>query len=273
MKISYIIVAYNSENLLYDCINSIIKYNYNYNYEIIVVDNSPLNNQYLTKNICELFNNILYIPNINNGFGQGNNVGIKASDGDLICIINPDVRFIEPFVEIIMSNFKSDNRIALIGLKQIGGNDLSFYLKPEFYFPFLNSIIIKLFNKINFFYSKFFFLSGACFFVSKKKFEKIQLFDENIFMFYEEADISHRFLKESYKIKYVKSVKYEHLVGNRKNTSSLLFGYELDSLRYYFKKYNYNIKPIYFLKKVEYFVVSKVKLRLLNSFINENKKC
>lgn len=258
--------------LIEDCIRSILRFNKINDFEIIVVDNSPIENQKIIEKKCNNFDHqIIYLPNENLGYGQGNNVGIKRSTGEIVCVINPDVRFVEPYVEIVKSFFASDEKNALLGFKQIGGCNLSYYLKPEYYLPFFHGFFIKLFNKLEIYNSKFFFLSGACFFVSKSKFEEIGLFDESFFMYHEEADINNRFLKNKYKIKYLNNIKYDHLVGDRKSVSVPLFEHEIKSLYNYLKKYNLNINFIFFMKKIEYYLTSKIKYKLFDDFIKNQK--
>jgi GT2 family glycosyltransferase len=258
--------------LIEECIQSILRFNKTNDFEIIVVDNSPIESQKITENICNKLNDqIIYLPNPNLGYGQGNNVGIKRAKGEIVCVINPDVRFVEPFEETVLSFFANDEKNVLLGLKQIGGSNLSYYLKPEYYLPFFNVFIVKLFNKLEIYNSKFFFLSGACFFVKKTKFEEIGLFDETFFMFNEEADINNRFLKINCKIKYLNNIKYDHLVGDRKSVSVLLFEHEIKSLHNYLKKYNLNINFIFLMKKFEYYLTSKIRYKVFNEFIKSQK--
>ena len=266
--ISYIIVTYKSEMLIEECIRSILKFNHDSEFEIIVVDNSPSEHKFLTEDICSKFNHkIIYMSNENLGYGQGNNIGIKKSKGDIICIVNPDVRFVEPYVNIVNDYFSCNKNNALISFKQIGGSDLSFYLKPDYYIPFFNSFIVKIFNKFDIFYSRYFYLSGACFFIKKDNFEKIGLFDENFFMYFEEPDISNRFLQNKLKIYYNNNVKYVHLIGNRDSISHSLIQYELKSWIYYLKKYQLNIKLNFFFKKIEFYFRSKEKHKIFIDFI------
>lgn len=272
MEISYIILTYKSELLIEDCIKSIQRFSKDSDFEIIVIDNSPLEQKILIQNICNKFSEpIIYVPNENNGYGEGNNVGIKRALGKIICVINPDVRFLEPFIEQVLNSFSKDKQLAMIGLKQIGGHDLSFYLKPEYYLPFLNSIVIKLFNKLNIFNSRYFFLSGACFFVSKEKFVEIGLFDERLFMYYEESDINRRFMQKNYRIKYLKEIKYNHLIDDRVSIAPPLFMHELNSLEHYMTKFRLNLKLNLSLKKIEYFFKSKLKYQILKDFIKSKK--
>ena len=172
-KISIIIVAYNSDELIVDAIKSIYKYADldQSDYEIIVVDNSDTQHHLILKKVIEKnFNDeeILLIHNEKNGgYGQGNNMGIKASSGNIVCIMNPDVRFTEPLMIDVLSKF-SNHSLALLGYKQLGGFNYSFYRKPEYKTAF-SGWLCKINNKLNFFNSKKDYLSGAFFFINKEK--------------------------------------------------------------------------------------------------------
>ena len=202
MKISYIVVTFKSNHLIRDCLDSIIRYN-DESYEIIVVDNSPdLENKELFYLLDSEYPFVIKIRNKNKGYGHGNNVGIKRCSGELIAIVNPDIRFLEPFVKKTRNYFNNNSYLALLGYKQIGGRNFSFYMRPEFFCPIIDNFLVRLLNRVNFFNPKIQFLSGACMFIRKTSFENIGLFDENIFLYHEEADITQRFLKSNFKIKF-----------------------------------------------------------------------
>lgn len=257
MKISYIIVCYKSQDLIKDCINSIIKFNKLLSHEIIVVDNSPIEFQLLTENIISKIDyNIKYLKSDNVGYGAGNNKGIKNCTGDIIAIVNPDVRFVSEVDTFIVKEFKNKN-LGLLGLKQIGGANLSYYLMPEYYFPFLSGFLTKVFNRFNWFIPNLFFLSGACMFLSKDIFNKIGLFDEKLFMYFEEADVTKRLTKNDYQIKYVKSIEYVHLIGNRTQFNKQIFKIWNNSYLYYFNKYNISLNLNFKLHEIEYFFREK----------------
>ena len=63
--------------------------------------------------------------------------------------------------------------------------------------------------------SKYLFISGACFFLDKKKFDNIGLFDENIFMYSEEFDINRRIRAHGYDIRYDHNIGYVHPMHQR----------------------------------------------------------
>lgn len=249
-KISIIIVTYNSQKLISDCISSVGNY-LDVNSDLIdvfVVDNSAGENAAEMKKLVEnhpliLNLKISYIQNHSNlGYGQGNNVGIAASEGNIICIMNPDVRFGQSILKDVIQQFE-DPKLALLSYKQIGGFNHSFYLKPEFK-NFFTGILMKLANKIDFFSSKYFYISGAFLFIDREKFKEIGLFDENIFLYFEEPDISKRFLDKNYKIKYDNSKRFYHLVGDRVSWSEKSFSNQMHALKYYLLKFNFNEKKV-----------------------------
>ena len=264
-KISILIVTYNSIALIKECIDSI----FNFNdlpadkIEILVVDNSDVaTSKELFNFISNLYGDkIIVIKNESNlGYGQGNNVGIAAATGDIICIMNPDVRFIEPLLQTVQNNFEKDSNLGLLSFKQLGGKNLSFYLKPESNYGIFNSVIIKVSNALHLFNPHNFYLSGAFMFLDKNKFIKIGQFDENIFMHLEEPDISNRILKNGYSIRYLKQYKYIHLVGDRKTVSDFTIKAQTASLNYYLEKYKIDKK--WFCKKME--MEYKIKIAVAN---------
>ena len=89
MKLSIIIVNYNTSHFIKRTINSILNSNTTYSYEIIVVDNNSHDNS--CSEISKLYNDVTLIKNeTNNGFSMGVNQGVSISSGENILLINPD---------------------------------------------------------------------------------------------------------------------------------------------------------------------------------------
>jgi len=220
-KISIIIVTYNSESLIDECLQSIFKHNdINDDLEIIIVDNKSKNVDSMFASIKEKFGEeIILIKNQKNGgYGQGNNVGIRAANSPIIMIMNPDVRLLNPVFKKTIIYFENPY-IAMLGMFQMISDTkkgLSFSIKL-IYPPILSIIETVIANKFNYYDSSKMYLSGSCFFINKDIFNEIGLFDEKVFMYGEENDLYHRLksLKPSYKIIYDKSLSYLHLSENR----------------------------------------------------------
>ncbi|WP_160150109.1 glycosyltransferase family 2 protein [Parabacteroides sp. Marseille-P3160] len=220
-KISIVIVTYNSEDLIGQCLDSIFNNNdLGEELEVIVVDNR-------SKNVNRMFSSLknkygervlLIKNNKNGGYGQGNNVGILQASAPIIMIMNPDVILISPIFKRVISYF-SDMSVAMIGMRQLVSKDkagVSFSVKLNF-IPIISVLLNFLCNKIQWYIQPLMYFAGACFFIRKSAFKKIGLFDENIFMYGEENDVHHRLLSSANNVKFIydKNLKYVHLIDDR----------------------------------------------------------
>lgn len=252
-QLSIIIVTYNSNNYIKNCLDSIFQYNdIDQELEVIMVDNSfeavslemetIINDSYLNK--------VKFIKNDKNGgYGYGNNIGINTAVGKYIAIMNPDITMTEPLFFNAIQQFEKDKNLGILGYKQYGAFNLSFFYKQEYYIPILTPALTKICNRANWFIEKQMYLSGAYFFTKKESFGKIGNFDENIFLYCEESDITNRFLNAGYSIKYDSSKSYRHEIDGRKEMSNSGFKYLLDSYVYYLKKFSFSQRQ--FLDKLE----------------------
>ena len=242
IKLSLIILTYNSSGLIKACLDSVYQYNdlEPGELEIIVVDNSGDEEKIKLESILADYPAILYIKNSNKGYGQGNNVGIKKSKGSIISVMNPDVLLIKPIFKEVLKKFNADAQLAMLGGKQLGHLDTSFFIRPEKEFFIITLFLGLFFNKINYYNQNFMFLSGAFLFFDKKKFEEIGLFDEQIFLYCEEPDVTKRFLKKGYRTSFEKEMTYRHLIDGRNDLSDFTFKAGIASTSYYFKKFNMN---------------------------------
>ena len=243
-KLSIIIVTYNSQHYIKKCLDSIFKYNdVGPSLEVIVVDNSPKEPAaQLSALIQEYYpNQVKFIKNDKNGgYGQGNNLGIKQALGEYIAIMNPDITLTESLFQDAIQRLEGDSTIGIIGYKQIGGLDLAFYFRPEFYLPILTVLLTKVCNTLGVFNQKFMFLSGAFFFTKKASFEKAGNFDERLFLYCEESDVTNRFLKSGFSMHYNGSKSYLHEMDSREKMSPAGFKYFLDSVLYYLGKFSFS---------------------------------
>lgn len=240
MLLSYIIVCHNSSKFLPMCIQSIKEKTQFTDYELIIIDNSINDDGKITKEICDSFSqlNIKHKTIRNKGYGNANNEGAKMAEGDILAFVNPDVRLKSKIVETLLVKFHSSHKNGLLAFRQRGYRNLSFYLKPEYFIPYLDKVLIIILNKLKIYLSKYFFTSGAFFFMPKKVFFEIGSFDEKLFMYFEEPDMNNRLRKLGYKIVYNKNYVYDHLIGDRKSPDPKLTIIATESLDYYCWKYN-----------------------------------
>ena len=264
-NISIIIVTYNSESVIKECLESIEKYNDIHNkLEIIIVDNSSIFNIETFINDLNINLDIQLIHNPKNGgFGQGNNIGAKASSGDLLFILNPDTILVEPIFKYMINEF-SDETLTTAGFRLIdrdGNDNDSVGLLPEYnyiYMPrkLLNYLVIEL-NLL----SKYIFPWGADLIVRKKDFIDAGMFDENMFLCNEEPDLMHRL--DINKVK-IFDKKIIHLEGHTTEVHEVRFKEWLKTTQYYLEKYNNSYK-----KYILFFIIRNYSKMILKKLFSK----
>lgn len=233
MKLSVVTVTYKTETKELDSfIKSFVKYNdLKSEANLIIVDNSPSEYQEIRKLVFNFYKDtVIYIQNPSNpGFGASNNRGFLYQDADYVLFINNDVEFTEPVFQKIIREMETDNSIGCIGIHQTGGAP-SFFVKmtaPK-------GCQTKKFDE------RFHFISGAFMFFRSDVFKRIGMFDENIFMYLEEFDVSERILCAGYKTIYYDCLSFWHKVKNRKIQNEYLWKIGTESFCYVCKKYKLN---------------------------------
>jgi hypothetical protein len=191
--ISIVILNYNAGDLLIDCVDSIQKSNYK-NYEIIVVDNISKDKSH--KKCKEKFPNIKLIENSENlGYCEGNNVGLRVTNGEFVVILNPDTIVDPSWLSELLQAYRK-NGDGIYQPKFLATTDHSMLLSTGnmiqiFGFGYsrskgdLDKGQYEKFEKIN-------FASGTCIFTSKKIIEKIGLFESFLFAFHDDFELCWR---------------------------------------------------------------------------------
>lgn len=122
--VSVIIVNYNGRAFLEKCISSLLAQSYP-KVEIILVDNASSDDSidYLRKE----FPSIKIIANKENiGFAKGNNIGIKAANGELIATLNNDTEVSTQWLDELVKAVTSDEKVGMCASKML------FMKNPEF---------------------------------------------------------------------------------------------------------------------------------------------
>lgn len=264
MKLSVIIVAYVNIEDIKNCIESIDKYNDAGNdVEIIVVDNSP--NMKLYEFVQQNYPSVSIIKNENTGFGDANNKGVEIAKGDILFFLNPDTILVEPLFQHIIKRMQ-DKTVGIMGFDLLTGdmkkNSSYGWIDKD---GLLQNQLLKVFKKIGYFNEKKMYIEGANMIIRKEVFEAAGRFDANIFMYFEEQDLSKRVIKLGYRNVYDESHSLIHLQGGSSSSETSL-KYEVESLKYYCKKYDMNLQKIV-AKKIR---AIKFK-RFIFGFINQEK--
>ena len=208
MELSIIIVNYNANKWLKDCITSIVLETTGIKYEIILVDNGS------TEPITDLknqFPQLVIKENIENiGFAGGNNIGTRAATGNYLLFINPDTKIVDGGIQKALTALKRDPTIGTLG-PQLRGTDDSIEISCGKRLSLKN----KLFPpKANPQHSCFVdWVTGAFLLVPKTVLEKIGGWDESIFLYYEDVEICYRIKKAGYRVFYLNQFCAYHYKG------------------------------------------------------------
>lgn len=243
-KLALIIVCYNSQSLIKDCLDSVYHYNdIGDELEVIIVDNNSKDQAAFLKSISDNYpNDIKLIPSKDNGgYGRGNNLGISHAIAPYVVVMNPDIRLVKPIFSEIIRVFEVQKRLAMGGVSFSDGSS-SFYFKPEFYTVW-NLIWFKRLVRNGRFNVNEMFLSGSFLAFRAEHFRDVGGFDEKIFLYNEESDITNRLLKAGYDIHWMRDLKVFHMTHSRRlNLDALKM--ELDSLEYYSNKLGFKPEKI-----------------------------
>lgn len=194
--VSVILVTYNSEKFIADCIHH-IQQSEQIATEIIVVDN---NSQDHTRRILEKFNVKKVYLNFNAGFSKANNIGSQYARSDYLFFLNHDAFVDKDCIFKLYEFYKQKNSSNLILAPMLlnvdGSFQLSFWEYPTVLDVFKEAFFLNyFFNKKKYSHSKKYLevsaISGAALFMGKKLFENLKGFDENLF-WVEDVDLCYR---------------------------------------------------------------------------------
>ncbi len=227
VDVSVIIVNYNSNDLLENCLSSLTKFTNEVSYEIIVVDNASKPNK--VGEVVSKYPEVVLIKNsINRGFSAANNQGIKIAKGKYILILNNDTVFIENTIKKVLDFVQHKNEEVIVGCKLLNKdgswqNSFADFPSPLNYFTsnfFLYVLFPKTkFNKYNQFNKRVSeikevdFVTGAFMFCNANVIKKLNGFDERFFFYSEEIDLCYRFKQNKGKVFYYPFTSVIHLGG------------------------------------------------------------
>ncbi len=252
MILSFVIVNYQSEKYLKDCISSIREKVLGVDCEIIIVNNDFVGNAYMRS--LQLENVKIINNNKNVGFGSACNTGAKNTRGEILCFLNPDTEIVSENIQELLDEFGEDDKLAIIGPKLLNDkNEIQWWcagMEVTMWDILLNNIGIKRSKKIWESSKKVecAWVSGAALFIKKNIFQKLGGFDEKFFMYFEDIDLCKRARNSGYKVLYCPYVVIKHLGGKS-------FENEKDQKLYFYKSQDY-----YFKKHLGKFIGGIVKI-------------
>lgn len=248
VRLSIIILSFNTKDLTIKCLESIIKQYKKQlekeEFETIIVDNGSTDDSVgAISNFQSLISNLQLIENKENlGFSKGNNVGAKKAKGKYLFFLNSDTEVLDRGL-LQMINFLEENpMIGVLGARLINldGSDQ----KSVGRFYHLGNVFLMLFggerlgllrsapkNALNVDW-----VSGASMMVRQNIFERLGGFDEEFFMYMEDLELCYRVKKEGFKVYFYPYIKILHKqLGSSNKSFAIINIYK--GLIYFYKKH------------------------------------
>ncbi len=205
-----IILSYNGGRWLEPCISSVLATEYP-NLEIILVDNSSVDKsielvRYQYPQITVILNNQ------NNGFSEGNNIGIRAAlsaGADYVVLLNQDTKVTPHWLKELIRVGENDERIGILGSVQLNYDDDEF---NSWTLDAMRENIDELKDPTRL-WIPVGWVEGACFAIKRQVLEKIGLLDPIYFAFYEEIDFCRRASYHGFSVALVPRSRIHHFRG------------------------------------------------------------
>jgi len=220
MKLSIIIVNWNTKDLLRGCLDSIFKHVVRSEFDVWVVDNASTDDS--ITDLDQLFPQVKLIRNTNNfGFGQANNQAAHLASGEYFLFLNPDTLVFPDAIDNLAAYLDACPKAAAVGPRLL--NDDGSLQISAFPAPTLGRELWRLFHLDKIFsisqYPQSAFSSkpikvdilyGACILVRAEVFKEIGSFDENFFMYSEEIDLCERIRKSGWELHWIPDAQVTH---------------------------------------------------------------
>ena len=256
MNISVIIVNYNTTNFVENCIKSIKNHSAGNEYEIIVVDNNSTDKS--LNSLENIFEDVkFYYKSENDGFGAGCNFGAEKSLGKYLFFLNPDVCLISNIMNVFYNFMEGNLNSGVCSALIMGMNQEYQYCFNSFpsigweileatgYFS--NKKIKKIIGKVkirgeNGLASEIDWAIGACLFVRREVFAKVNGFNENYFLYYEDTDLQKRIKEAGYEVVILGNQTVKHFgkssIENSEKGSNIYYTNMHNSKLLYYKLHN-----------------------------------
>ena len=240
MLLSVIIVNYNVESFLDQCLSSLKQSKgllLGKDFEVFVVDNHSVDGS--VEMVRSKYPWVRLIANPDNpGFAKANNQAIRLSQGKYVLLLNPDTLVENDTLENCVRFMEEHPDAGGLGVKMLDGQGR--YLKeskrglptPSTAFYKITGLC-RLFPRSKRFAAYYMghldpdtphpveILSGAFMMLRKEALDKIGLLDETYFMYGEDIDLSYRLLEGGYRNYYFPKTRIIHYKGESTKKGSL----------------------------------------------------
>jgi len=225
MDLSIVILNYKNRGLVKQCVKTIGLAAPKSSHEIIVVDNASEDGT--GEMLASRFPHVTFVASpVNGGYASGNNLGIAASSGRYVLVLNPDIT-VRPGAIDAMVDFMDRNRdIGVLGPRLVhpdGSLDESCFRFPTPAIPVyrrtplgrtafgrqaLGRYVMDDFDRTA--TRDVDWLLGAALMVRREALAKVGPLDERYFLYFEDTDWCRRFLEAGWRVTYFAGATMVH---------------------------------------------------------------
>ncbi|MBC7557509.1 MAG: glycosyltransferase family 2 protein [Chryseobacterium sp.] len=256
MKLSIIIVHYNVERLLRNCLRSLEKFLQNITYETIVIDNDSPDASW--KKLISEFPDVKFIiSETNGGFAKANNTAIKSAEGEFLLLLNPDTEFEGYYINELLDFADSVEKFGCLGVR-MHDKDGVFLPESKRTVPNMINSFEKLLWNFKSNNRKSYYrndiseeeiaetevITGAFFLIKKEVYLKVGGLDESYFMYGEDIDLCYTLLQNSYKNYYYGKYAILHYKGESTSKDEIYLKRFYNAMHIFLNKYYLKQNPI-----------------------------
>lgn len=175
--------------------------------------------------VSRTFPKVKIIKNtVNGGYAKGYNDALKHVDADVLCLLNSDIEVTPNWLTPIIHEFEINTSTDIIQPKILDYKNKSHFeyagagggFIDKYGYAYCRGRIFDTIEKDEGQYNdttSIFWASGACFFIRKSVFNKLQGFDESYFAHFEEIDLCWRACNSGFNTTYVGTSTVYHVGG------------------------------------------------------------
>ena len=256
-SISIVSVTYNSRNDVARVVDSLLNTNAQDRYEVVFVDNASADGTpgYLRATLPAA----TVVERTNDGLSAGINAGVRASHGDYVLLLNPDVRFDSDVAAPLAAYLQSHDDVGIVAPKMLnddGTLQLSCRAFPSHATALFNrySLLTRILPR-NRFSRRYLmsdfdhtverdvdWVSGAAMMFSRAAFERVGGWDAGFFLFSEDVDFCKRMHDAGLRVVYYPDVHIEHQIGiSKSRRPRIIIERHRSAWRYYRKHKRTNV--------------------------------
>ncbi len=250
--VSVIIVNWNARAYLEQCLESLSESACCHPMEVIVVDNASSDGS--TEAVVRRFPYVHLLRNSENvGFARGNNLGIAASTGRYLCLVNSDVRLLPGCIDRLIEYCENHPEVGMVGPKAFNADGTvqrTCRGTPGLWNMLCRALALdRLFPSCTVFTGYQLrhwdqgclrpvdILGGWFWLVRRQAVKQVGLLDEDFFMYAEDMDWCKRFRQQGWQLVFVPSAQAIHYGGGSSSNAPIRFQIELyrGDLQYWVK--------------------------------------